>query len=589
MIIALILITVFFLVSLYLIFIKPQETVQWAGPSEGPSTSSSSDGRINHRLQSELSHKTNQIKKLELEIKEERTSLSEGFDNKLDEKDSQLSQKQAALDELRTKSAANIEELTKQIASLKAQTDQVNAKLSEKETASKKIESDLSELQVKSASEKEKLVEQINSLKSEIEELKPKLDEKGNEISQKELALNEFRVKTAAEKEDLIKRISSLHSKLDVLDSKVAETEEIAKQVNPLKAEINELNSKLNEKDSQITQKEVMLNDFKTKAHKEKEDLVKQISSLQSKTAELNASVAKRELETSQHTGKIDELHRKLGTKSGELQSYLQSYKNEIENYKKMAAAHEKKAAQLNEDNHRLRKMLTESSKGKGKVIHDKDTVVSDLNNKLNMLKDKYITKMSQAKGEIDNLTREIRLKEKAIEGLKTGQEKEKNILKEKTSAKVTSAEEYKKLKTDYDDLKGKSDWLVKLLREETDKTSKLQKEIEELKKKKVPSKTEKSKEEKEDDVLISKSSGDNKKMAYFLKIYQDNLKNVFFNEDKLSADIKDLKLQYLNLMRQSQMVASLLREEMNKNYALQDENSRLKNQSEKKEKADGD
>ena len=127
-------------------------------------------------------------------------------------------------------------------------------------------------------------------------------------------------------------------------------------------------------------------------------------------------------------------------------------------------------------------------------------------------------------------------------------------------------------MRSEYMDLKKKSNWLVKLVREETEKNRKLAEEMNNLKAK------SEAMEKVSELSMPAPEKGSDKEKEFFIGIYEDHLKKIFVDERKIPSDYESMKRLYLNLKQHSQLMAHQLRDMIDKTYELTDEISKLKN-----------
>lgn len=557
--------TVFFLFSLYLIFIKPNEGLDMAGQAEGLSTiapypeetdlslhaeqalvdrpthlesleanistiKEQSDAKTVILQKKMIAELNSRLRQTGLDLGQKELALSEKT-LQLKQKDSALAEKETALTKLRTETNRTIEELNSSIiekdsaiSQSQSRIDQQAAELSQKEEA-------LDALDARSKQEREHnesaLAELLAQNDAVVAGLKASMDDKNAEVTQNRIELGELKQQLN----------TALAEKRLAEEKKLAEDESLKRTIQDRADSISKLQSDIE--------------NYKTEIAEYKEKLLesgRNVSQLGETIQKKNDVVSKLK------TRKVISYARAFGITRG-LRLKLRKKESELRTLLKIA-----------EENQRLRAQLSDASAGPGgEALKKKDMLISELRKEIDSMNEKHISKISQAKSDIDTLQRELNLREKSIQDLKT--ERKKEIVDVPADAGELQ-DEYKKLKAEYSDLKNKSEWLVKLVREETEKNKKLQANLD-------SAKTKSTSKAKLPDAGVAGAK--DKEKEYFLKIYQENLDNVFFNEQTLPSDYESVKEQYLNLMRQAQMISKLLRDEMTKKHKLQDEVFRLK------------
>jgi len=412
---------------------------------------------------------------------------------------------------------------------------------------------------------------EISQKDSEVRQKDSELNQKELEFAKKERELQELYATTSQEKEKNDEEISELTTTVDKKDSQIkkntVEIGELKQQLNASLAEKRLLEEKkiaeesnlrktIQERVNSISKLQSDILNYKV----EIEDYKKKLLEGEKGLSQLGKTIHKKDdLVSKLRSSRVISYTRAFGITRA-LRSKVRKKENEVRTLLKIA-----------EENQRLRAEFSKIAAGpKGVEFEKKGVLITELRKELDALNEKHINKIAQAKNEIDTLRKDLQLKEKTIEDLK--EERKIDFSQVSTGDEKALKGELKKLRSEYNDVKNKSDWLVKLVREETEKSKKLEHELHTLKSK--PGAASKAKG-------VKPEMDKNKEKEYFLKLYQEKLDSVFFNEKKLPTDYKTIKSHYVNLMRQSQMISSLLRDEMNKKSKLQDEVFRLKKEKE--------
>jgi len=488
MLLVLIIISIVFLASLYLIFMMPRTDVQLADTHETISMPPEIQVEENQskQLSQALADKTVQVETLQTDMEKINETLTKITQEK-EARDKSVGELNTEIEKLK----ANLQEKDQKISTLNTDLEEINQAL-------RKKDSDLKE--------KEESVSQLNST---IEEIRLEIDQKNNEITQKD------------------------------------------ERINKLDSDLDEANNLLKEKSAALTLNELKLDETDKQF---KEELAKKEENISS----LQEEVKKKE-------GLVDTFKSKRKTSSSRVSRLIKTLREGL----KKTKAEAESLKQASSENERLKSEISSVTLDKETIAQKRDVIIVDLKKKFDDLQKKHIDSATQAKSEINFLNRELALKDKALEAAKTGTKKEPEAM-DIIDGKIKG--EYEKLRTEYNDLKDKSNWLVKLIREETEKKKNLEGQIEQLK--------EKAETIKHQEAVVrpSTTSSRDKEKEYFLRIYEEKLKTASFSDQNMPTDPETLKNLYSALKKHSQIIAKQLREAIDRTHELSAEISRLKN-----------
>ena len=149
-------------------------------------------------------------------------------------------------------------------------------------------------------------------------------------------------------------------------------------------------------------------------------------------------------------------------------------FSKKVKELRKKLREKSEKAKELDKfikENKQIRTNLTELNLNSEEALQKRDLMITDLRKKMDSLKNVYANQLTLAKREINYLNRELEQHDRKIAV----------PFEEAHKLKQARSGDDKQLSIEYKDLKDKSDWLVKLIREETEKNKKLQEEIKKL------------------------------------------------------------------------------------------------------------
>jgi len=383
-------ITLVFIVSLYFIFIRPQEEVQLAASASGeesvlPTPPPATEKKLSHQLYKHLASVTSQLEELQ-----------HGIDNVKKEEEEKNTVLQLRMEEL-------------------------NQLLNSKELDITQKDKALNEAYSKIAQAKEdnaKKSEQTGLLVAEISQ-RDSLIEKGNaEIMNKQ------------------KKLEWLNSELDLANQKMSDVTGKQDEVMAgLQSNIEDYKNQVEEYKKRLSEKNASLNEINQKLQKTNE----MFSRFESK----------KKLFSPRFSKMVKELRKKLREKSEKAK--------ELDKFIK--------------ENKQIRTNLTELNLNSEEALQKRDLMITDLRKKMDSLKNVYANQLTLAKREINYLNRELEQHDRKIAV----------PFEEAHKLKQARSGDDKQLSIEYKDLKDKSDWLVKLIREETEKNKKLQEEIKKL------------------------------------------------------------------------------------------------------------